>query len=422
MNEITTPAEAKRHILPWFYGWNVIGVALLFQAFTVGIVIYSFALLVPPWMEEFAVSRTEIMMANMIVVLGITLLSPFVGRALDSQSIRAIVTLGLLILAAGLAALSFANNFWLLVIGFGVVGALAMALASTLAAQTLAAKWFRANLGLAMGLMPVGGSIGGFAIPPIVAYLVHAFGWRPTFLILSLVILVVGLPLVWLIVGNSPEDKGVEPEPAKPSSEPDEAQEIFPDWTLKLILTNRNYWITAIAFGFPFFVLNGIAANFVLYAQDIGITPQSAAFLISILSIVTIIGKIFFGAMADRVDHRLLHYLGLACFALAVFLMIGTPSYGLMVLVASLIGFAGGGIIPMMGAVIGSRFGSAAFGRVMGIVYFALIFNAFSSPIAGAIRDRFGSYDVFFQGALVLMAISAIVIFWLPPLRRAPQN
>ena len=53
-------------------------------------------------------------------------------------------------------------------------------------------------------------------------------------------------------------------------------------------------------------------ANLVPYAQDIGITLQSAAFLISIVSLVMIIGKIFFGAMADRVDHRLLHYLGLA--------------------------------------------------------------------------------------------------------------
>ena len=229
MNEFATPVEDKRHILPWFYGWNVIGAAMLFQALTVGIVIYS----LPPWMEEFAASRAEIMTANMIVVLGITLLSPFVGRAMDSQSIRAIVTLGLVILAAGLAALSFANSFWLLVIGFGVVGALAMAFASTLAAQTLAAKWFRANLGLAMGLMPVGGSLGGFAVPPIAAYLVHELGWRPAFLILSLAILVVGLPLVWLIVRNSPEDKGVEPEPAKQSSEPDQAQESFPDWTLK---------------------------------------------------------------------------------------------------------------------------------------------------------------------------------------------
>ena len=57
----------------WFYGWNVVALTLVNQAVSVGICIYSFALFVVPWLDEFGVSRSEVMFAAVAMQVGVGL-------------------------------------------------------------------------------------------------------------------------------------------------------------------------------------------------------------------------------------------------------------------------------------------------------------------------------------------------------------
>ena len=66
----------------WHHGWNVLAVAIVFQAVVVGIVYSSFSLWVTPWMQEFHTSRAALMTANAGATLAAGLLALFAGPAM----------------------------------------------------------------------------------------------------------------------------------------------------------------------------------------------------------------------------------------------------------------------------------------------------------------------------------------------------
>ena len=49
-------------LMRWYHGWNILAVAMLFQAVAFGIGIYSFTFWVAPWSEEFGVGRGRVML------------------------------------------------------------------------------------------------------------------------------------------------------------------------------------------------------------------------------------------------------------------------------------------------------------------------------------------------------------------------
>ncbi|MDX1581352.1 MAG: MFS transporter, partial [Alphaproteobacteria bacterium] len=63
----------------WYFGWNVLAVALVFQGVTFGIAFYSFTFFVEPWMAEFGASRGRILFAVTVSQLAIGVLGPFAG-------------------------------------------------------------------------------------------------------------------------------------------------------------------------------------------------------------------------------------------------------------------------------------------------------------------------------------------------------
>jgi cyanate permease len=78
------------------------------------------------------------------------------------------------------------------------------------------------------------------------------------------------------------------------------------------------------------------------------------------------------------------------------------------VVVCILLGSAGGGMLPLLGAVVGSRFGPAAFGQVMGLLGPFTTLAAVGPWIAGYLRDATGSYDQAWV-VFLLMLLPAVV-------------
>jgi cyanate permease len=77
-----------------------------------------------------------------------------------------------------------------------------------------------------------------------------------------------------------------------------------------------------------------------------------------------------------------------------------------------LLGFAAGAFLPLMGAIVSSWFGAAAFGRVTGLVGPFTTLAAIGPWIAGYIRDTTGSYDPawFWLSISLLIAVAATLM------------
>jgi MFS family permease len=392
----------------------VLGVGLLFQAVVFGIGFFCFTFWVAPWRAEFGSSRGEVMAILVTVQIVMGCAAPFAGRAMDHLSIRALVVAGAVCFAAALALAAHATALWQIGLIYSVLFVAGALLAGPLAAQTLAAKWFFARRGTAIGLSSVGTSLGGFVLPLLVTWLIAAYGWRQANLVLAALVVVVVVPVVWLVVSNTPGDRGVAPEPE--ASRPDGTSPVaFPQWTTRTILSERAFWVAVIAFAPMMAAFGAAQQNFAPYTADLGIDARATSYLVSLMAIVMVAGKVFFGAMSDRLDHRLLYWIAVGVLIVSLVLMTRTPAYGLLVVISGLLGFAAGGFLPLLGAVVGSRFGPAAFGRVMGLLGPFTTVAAIGPWIAGNLRDASGTYDDAWMLFVGIMVPAALAMAFMTP-------
>jgi MFS family permease len=266
----------------------------------------------------------------------------------------------------------------------------------------------------------VGTSLGAVVFPPIFAVLVEFQGsWRGALVILALFSAAILIPAAWLVVRNAPEDIGVAPEPDSAQTSKLAAQFEGRNWTLANVLRERTLWITVAGFLPINLMFAGLQNNIGLLAQDLSIAQQPASYLISMLGGAMIAGKLLFGALSDRVDHRILYWGAASLFGVCFLIMLSQPGYAMLMTACGLAGFGMGANLPLLGAIVASRFGPQAFGRVTGIVYLFVTASALGSYIASALRDASGSYDSTFQIFLIGLMPAAIAMAFLPRVKKS---
>ncbi|MEQ8486098.1 MAG: MFS transporter [Pseudomonadales bacterium] len=390
------------------YRWLVVAYTLLMQAVTVGVLIYCFALFALPWLAEFEAPRRDVMVAISLLQVGMGVVSPFAGRAMDALPMRVLVTAGALSMAVGLWLASHAQALWQILLIYALLFPPALALTGTLASQTLVARWFRDRRGLAIGISATGTNLGGMVFPFLVAGWLVASGWRDTLVWLAVLGLLLVVPLGWLVLAREPRAAAAGAAPA--------AGQVAPRaWRTREILTTRLFWIP-VAGMLPLQTAFGaVQFNLGAYAADAGYTSDQAANLIALCSLCMIGGKFLFGGLGDRLDHRWLYWLAAASMSLGLLLLRGAPALPLLTLAVACVGLAGGGILPMLGLVFGARFGVEAFGRVMGLVMLTITFGAVGPVAAGWVYDVTGSYDVAFLMFVGLFLPGVVLMRRLPP-------
>jgi MFS family permease len=410
MTEETRPFRLPT---PWYYGWNMIAVGIGCQLIVYGVIVSCFSFWVAPWMEEFASERAPILVAATATLVISALISPLAGRLLDRWSVRYVMGTGLVCFASGLLLLSLAATLFQVVLFYGLSMGVAMAFAGPLATQTLAARWFRARRGFAIGIVVAGVALGGAAMPPLFTFLLSEMDWRVVARIIAALAFVM-LPVVLLVVRDTPEDLGLEPEPD--TAENLEAGGVAPSWTAREILAHRNFWALVAAF-LPLYVAGmAIASNFAPIAADNGIDPRAAAFFYAAVNLLGSAAKVAIGKLSDILDQRMLLFGCISVTGLSLLLLaIGTPGPARLALAGILFFASTACFYPMQGAIIGRYFGPASFGRVLGMLNLFFVVGAVGGLAAAGVRDHFASYDPFLVVAGLILPVAALAIFRLQP-------
>lgn len=388
------------------YRWYIVALTLVNQALALGVLVYSFALFVVPWLDEFEVSRSKVMLAILSFQIVTGLLSPVLGRYMDQFAMRLLVLSGALAMSLGLFLLSLATQFWQIVALHVTLLPVGMILTGTLASQTMVSKWFTEKRGLAIGVSSMGTSLGGLSVPLVTAWLIGEQGWQGAYLVLAMLSLILLVPLNYLVLRHDPpilrlqasETSGVE----------------MKTWTTRQILESWAFWIPVLALIPINAAFGGTQFNLGAYMSDLGYGQAVAAQLIAVTSGAMIVGKLFFGSLGDRVDHRKLYWLMAGMLLVSMYFYEGSPGRPALFLAASLQGFATGGVMPMMGIMYSSRFGTLSFGRVLGLVNLFLMIGSFGSILSGWIFDLTQSYDAAFQVFALLLLPGTIVMYFLP--------
>ena len=396
------------------YRWYILVLTLVNQALSVGILVYSFALFVVPWLGEFEISRGQVMLAIFVFQVIIGIISPVCGKLMDQYAMRSLVVTGGVLMSVGLGLLAFANSFWQIILVYTTLLPLGMVLAGTLPSQTMVSKWFVEKRGMAIGLSAMGTSIGGLIFPQITTVLIADYDWRVALLLLAVLTLLLMIPLNLLILRHEP--------PASEGSGKKVSMLDSRAWASRDILSSKSFWIPVIGLIPINASFGGVQFNIAAYVDDLGFVQGFAAQLIATTSLSMIGGKFMFGYLGDRVDHRKLYWLmGVLLIAALVFYQ-GSPSKAELVVAAMFQGVAMGGVMPMMGIIYSARFGTFSFGRVLGYVNMFLMIGSFGSIFSGWIFDLTQSYDFAFWFFAASVIPCMVGMYFLPAPPSEPES
>lgn len=391
------------------HGWVIVGISVVLLVLTVGTTAYAFGLFVLPVSHEFGLSRANVNTGLIVLNVGIAAFSPFVGRLLDSTSVRLVLGLSGAAFVAGFVVLALSRNIWLSAamlagpIALGVVGV------GTLTTTALVARWFTAQRGRAMAIAATGFSLGSIVVVPPVGFLIASLGWRPTLIVEAMVIgliIVAVLPLV----RNPPPER--TPKDVIADRAPDGGSGPTGPLPTARLLQNPVFWMITGSLGLTFGVLQTIVVSLIPHAQESGMSIAQAASLVSIYGAMALAGKVALAWVGDRIDRTVLLAILFGLVALVSSALLIAHSYPALVVNSAIIGCAAGAMTPAFTALLADRFGAASIGTAYGTAMTILaIISAACIRIGGEIYDRTGSYDAMFIAFGAAGALATLVMF-----------
>ncbi len=393
-----------------FYGWWIVAACFIIALYMAGAVFYGFTAIFEPIAKEFGWSYTSISVAASIRGLEAGLLAPVAGIMVDRWGPRKVVFGGVLCIGLGLLLLSQVQSIGMFYAAF-ILMSLGISSCGISVTATAVANWFHRRVGLATGIMICGYGSSGILVPLMVR-LIDVYDWRTAIVIMSIGMLVIGLPLS-LLLRHKPEQYGYLPDGEERSavfSDEKAVKQLTKEVsiTVRQAMKTRAFWLVVLAVMPQFIVMPAVITHVMPYLSSIGMTRTMSGLVATAIPLLSIGGRFGFGWFADKyVAKRLSAFalimltLGLICFE---FVSLGWS--WLLVPFLVLLGFGYGGINTMVGILLRVHFGRGNFGTIMGFAWGILMLGTMVGPIiAGWVFDTWGSY----QGTWVTMAGAALI-------------
>jgi MFS family permease len=178
----------KRHSLQIFYGWVVLACVSAVLLLTYGVQ-HSFGVFFSTMLRDLGWSRAGLAGAFSLYSLVYIGLSFYSGRLTDRIGPRRVIALRGLCLGSGMILVSLTQTPWQLYLFYGCLAGVGMSVAYVPCNATVI-KWFRRQGGMAVGIAGSGASLGIASFPPLSEALIARFGWRQTYLLFGIAVLI----------------------------------------------------------------------------------------------------------------------------------------------------------------------------------------------------------------------------------------
>ena len=383
-----------------FYGWVIVAAGILISCVGFGTAM-SMGVFLQPIGQATGWTRTDLSGAVLLTFLSMAAGSLIWGNLSDRFGTRMVLMCGGSLLGLGLVLASQAESLLRFQLAFGICGGLAAG--SIFAPLTAtASKWFTRHRSLAVALVTAGIGLGSAVIAPLARWIITNQDWRAAMFDLGLLAWAVILPAALLV------------RPPPPMNAAQTAAEAAADPGFTAAQAVRTPQFTAISATFFACCLahSGPIVHMISYAVDCGVAPMTAATVLGAAGMSSLVGRIAFGLVGDRVGARpaLVAGLLLQAFSIQLYLYVASPwsFYAL----AMLFGFSYGGVMPLYAVLVREYFGARIMGTVFGVVAMISTLGMAIGPfLGGLVFDHMGSYWWLYIGSCAV-GLGAALIAW----------
>lgn len=412
------------------YGWVILAVCFIGVLAAQGLR-YCFGAFMEPWEQEFTASRGMVSAISFVSFIVFALSQPVIGKLIDKHGVKRIFVYSIILLGVTTILTYFAQNIWQLLILYGVISSLGFGGASGVTASIAVTKWFHEKQGLALGLVEAGFGAGQMVMVSSSLFLINAFGWKSTVLILGGFLLLIVFPILALFLKSEPAEIGIKPLGAagtaeRPQQNPIETKET-PPVSKKRYLFHRGFWFLIIPYFICGFTTTGLMdTHLIPLAQSCGFSIAVTGTAVSLLAAFNTGGTVVAGILADRFDNRKMlawiYFLrGLTIAFLLIFLtnakwlgfFVENP--WLLFVFSISFGIVDFAVVAPTVKLLAGYFRGTSLGVVTGFLYMShQLGSAIGSFLPGVFFDRAGSYTSSLVSAAILLMIAALVSVCLP--------
>jgi MFS family permease len=399
---------------PVFYGYWIVAVSTLAMMLSNGFSIGGLPAFYPEMLKEMGGlgQAPSIAFASATTFVLSGLLSPFAGNLLRRINLKIFMSIGCVLLGAGL--LLYANALVRpQIYAAHVLFGLTLCFVSLIPNMVLMSNWFRKQRGTAIGIVVTGTSLGTVFIPMIASPLIRNYGWRTAMLAMSASVWVLLLPAIWLIVKVHPQEVGQLPDgetQVEEVSPTPPAPETLPGMTLNEALRSPLFWIFSVCAMMLFYAILSVVQQLIVFltSPQIGMSGDQARWVQSLMGIASIGGKLLFGVASDKWSRPKVNAICCAILALGCLMLPFLNSENATTF-AVLFGLGYGGAFVTIQLLVAECFGLRDLGRIIAcIAVIETAGGALGNIITGEIARRAGSYVVAYYGVIIASFISFV--------------
>jgi MFS family permease len=401
-----------------YYGWVLVATLGVTETISWGILYYAFAVYLAPMEGELGWSRGDMTGAFSLALLIAGLAAIPVGRWLDRNGPRLLMTVGSIAGTLLVLAWSGVGNLTQLYLVWALIG---VAMSATLydPAFATATRWFERRRIRALTVITLLAGFASTIFLPLAAWLIQVQGWRASLLTLALVLGIGTIPAHALLLRRRPEDLGLRPDgvPLQRARAADkgapgmQAGQALRDPSFRWVVS--AFWLTTIA-------TIAVGVHLVPYLQDRGYEATFAATVTGLIGAMQVVARLLLAPLGERTSPRILAAAMLSLVPVSlVVLLVAHATVGVLVFVV-LFGAARGAGTLIRPTLLAHLYGRAQYASIAGVLQFSLSIAQAIAPVgAGAAYDWLHSYEPIFWGLTGLSTLSVLAVL---PARRAIQS
>lgn len=390
-----------------YYGWVVVA-GMFVTLFLVLGIRFSFGVFYVAILEDTEWSRADtaaIFSISMAVYSATVILS---GALFDRFGPRRVFPLASILLGLGIYLCSTIESIWAFYFYYGVIVGISFSMLGFPTHMAVIPRWFDKNRGLASALTLSGIGIGSLLITMASKTLIAEYGWRTTYVIFSVVLVAVLVPLNYLVHRDSPQD--IRSKTAEQAEHAEEPQPSSRDGlTVLQSMRMPVWWLLLFAVTMIGYVSMTMAVHQTRLSLDLGYTMGTASLLFGMVGITRSAGQITWGALSDYFGRNLIFLtataLGIAGMGF-LYLAMGSPLWIYLAAFTLLFGFGFLGLSPIYASTVAEIFQGRHLGKILGTLDIGFGIGAFTGPwLTGYLFDLYGHY----MHTLIMFVLAMIV-------------
>ena len=227
------------------------------------------------------------------------LFNPLITGIYDKFKVKYIYIVGLVIAGLAFGSYGLAQNSLMFNVSafFTQVGTI---LFTGLSLPIMMAHWFPGEgRGTALGIALAGGSLGNVFLQPIVVNLLANVGWRQTYIVLGVAMIVIGVPLALLFIRfPRPEEVVTESSSNKENAKP--ARVTYEGLSDKENNKNKYFWIFCLGSLLLCFAVVGVSTQAIPVLTEKGFAGAKIGIAGSVFGAACLIGNVLGGKLFDK--------------------------------------------------------------------------------------------------------------------------